>query len=173
MSICPEYQDLMAGVVDETLSPEEQARAEQHLSMCVRCASEVRELRATRRLLAALPQEETSPLFVPRLRERLAAPPPSVWGRLAAWTGEPRLALQLAAAGAAVLLVVGAVTWRHMPVPPQPNRNQSYATQPYSSGDPELDAFVQECISRHESNQANRMLWHDADHVMAVASQAR
>jgi len=171
MAICPEYQQLMAGAIDGALGPEEQAEAEQHLAACSQCAMEVHELTATRRLLAALPQEETSPLFVSRLGERLAAERRGLWARLSARCGEPRLALQLAAAAAAVLLLVSALAWQHVPTPYQSSPagvTKADRSRP-GSGDPELDAFVQECIDRHESTQANRPLWQNADRVMVVA----
>ncbi len=166
MGICPEYQELVAGKIDGTLSPEQDAAAQAHLSVCPRCAAQARELMAMRRLLEQLPHEQTSPQFMPHLRRELATRRWGLWDRLARWAGEPRLALQLAGAAVAALIVLSCFAWQHGPSPQQ----QELPRVTQVSPDPDLDDFVAECISRHESAQANRVVWEESGPLLPVSN---
>ena len=96
---CLRTRDVFSGYMDRRLSPEEMARAEEHLNTCQGCREELESLRATVALLRRLPEVTPSRSFA-------LAPVKPLPGR------RVLPALRFAAAGAALLLVLAfAADW--------------------------------------------------------------
>jgi anti-sigma factor RsiW len=164
MRICRQYKRLIAAYVDDTASPEERARLEEHLAECEACDRATRELVRTRRLVARLPALQPSPGLMSALSARLREKPIG-WLERLWWTFRPADWRSPAATAAALILciAVGLATLHlHSPMsPPEQPQQQFMAAQTYSPlaetlTDLPADEYVRSCVLIHEGFDHNR-----------------
>ena len=58
---CQELVELVTEYLEETLTPAERARFDDHLAMCDGCRAYIEQLRDTRRLVGTLTEDHLSP----------------------------------------------------------------------------------------------------------------
>lgn len=115
---CPSLEEL-ALYEDGALAREERAALAAHLDTCAQCRQEVTALRATARLLEAMPAPEMPADLWPGVAARLQAPRPHGWVR---WW---KVAM---GAGVAASLLIGLAITRLQTPPPMPLASSTAAT---------------------------------------------
>jgi hypothetical protein len=77
---CGSFENLWIDYFDEALDPAAHRQAEEHLSLCPRCAALVAEMRANRLLAGAIPEVEPPPQLIRKIiAETSGAPPAPAW----------------------------------------------------------------------------------------------
>jgi len=113
---CKQIPDLMAEILGDEATAEQQAALENHRTTCASCATEIDELSWTlaqsRRLGVPEPSQEYWAAFGPELRRRLEAPPIGIGLALGEWF-RPVLA-----AAALSWLVIAGLGHDHAAPPP-------------------------------------------------------
>lgn len=101
---CHDARDLLSGLVDGALTPDEQSRVEAHLADCADCRKEHERFSATITLLRQMERPRAPIGFVDRV---LAAAQPAPWHRRLLGRLFLPLSVKLPAEAAALLLVAG------------------------------------------------------------------
>jgi len=78
---CLRAQDLFSGLLEQTLSAEQNTFVTQHLAECPACRTRFKDFQALLQALHKLPRVKTSPDFESRLKERLSQTVPTPWWR--------------------------------------------------------------------------------------------
>ena len=113
MSTCKDIDALLMDWLYDELEPEQQTRLTEHTEGCATCAAEIQSLRATRELLADLPQVEPPPGLSAMLLQEAARHAPATGDErpgFFAWLSglfQPLVAHPAAAALATLVLVAG------------------------------------------------------------------
>lgn len=129
----PHLGDLLSGLLDDELAPQEHAVALEHLATCRQCSIELSQVSAARAWVRALPPVEPPLGFIDRLiREQQDSAVPVPWLRRGR-AGVAALALS-AAAGIGLL---GLASPRDPPVSPQVGQLvETHAASASLAGDP-------------------------------------
>ena len=91
---CEQMESQLIAYLDDRASLRERREVDQHLATCAACRARVEEFRGVWRVLETTPAPEPSASFDAKLRQRIAAEPPTgVWSRMAVLLPQPRLAL--------------------------------------------------------------------------------
>jgi len=78
---CLRAQDLFSGLLEQTLSAEQNSFVTRHLAECPACHARFQDFQVLLQALHKLPQVKTSPDFESRLKERLSEAIPTPWWR--------------------------------------------------------------------------------------------